>query len=689
MPSIGTLRVGIDAGGTFTDFVAVLPNGQMHYHKEPSNPADPSAPVEAGLRGLLQNEAIASQTRDLLVVHGTTIGLNAVLQGKGARTAVLVTRGLRDVLEIERGRLPNHLSLHAVKPDPIVSRDLVLELGARADSNGEITDFPEAAEFDAVCEEIRRLAPEAVAIVLVNAYISPKLEASVEREIKARIPDLLVTCSASVWPELREYERAVIACLNAKVHPLMEAYLHSLETRIAGLSTKSKLQLSTSSGGMLSLSGALERPIETMLSGPASGTVAASRLARDLGISSGITFDMGGTSADIAILTNAKVEFTTTSHIGALPLMMPVIGVSSIGAGGGSILKIDSAGLLKVGPESAGSRPGPVAFGLGGTEATVTDCYIALGIIDPTNFLGGRMTLDVDAALAALDAVAKRLGLASAQAAAEAALNIATVGMSTELFKLLAQGGHDPNEHVIMPFGGAGPTQAVMLADDAGLPGVAVPPAAATFCALGAVMADARRDYLRSIGQTGWYDLPPKIWSAWSEMRAEADAWFAAEDMTVRGHRFEYQIDMRYAGQSHNMIVNVDESVVASKDLAAVAEAFHKSHEALYDFHETDEKVEAVSVRLSIIAMVQEVALATLAPHQGEAQPSSRRKIFHRGAWVDSAVYQRSALGAGATFTGPAVVEQSDTTTWVPPGWTVVVHPTGTLLINRSISREA
>lgn len=344
----GTLRVGIDAGGTFTDFFALLPDGRTLHHKEPSNRADPSAPIEAGLRHLLADAAVAAQAEDLLIVHGTTIGLNAVLQGKGADVALIVTRGLRDMLEIERGRLPNHMSLHAVKPDPIVSRDKVLEIGARAGADGQVVWRPDAAEYDTICARLAELKPEAVAIVLANSYLVPDLEREVAREISRRRPGLLVTCSSDVWPELREFERAIIACLNAKIHPLMEGYLHRLRDRAAGLANRSMLQLTTSAGGMLGLAAALDRPIETMMSGPASGTVAAAQLAAELGIGSAITFDMGGTSADIAILSGGRVEFTNDTHVGPYPLMMPVVGVSSIGAGGGSILRIDKIGRAHV-----------------------------------------------------------------------------------------------------------------------------------------------------------------------------------------------------------------------------------------------------------------------------------------------------------------------------------------------------
>jgi N-methylhydantoinase A len=682
------VRIGIDAGGTFTDFVAALPSGRLLYHKEPSNPRDPSGPVEDGIRTLLA-EGDVSPAQALLIVHGTTIGLNAVLQRKGARVAVVVSRGTRDILEFERGRLPDYLNLLAGKPEPLVPRDRMIEIDARQNADGSILSMPSSDDIDALCRQIAVIAPDAVAIVLMNSYRDSSLEDAIAAAVAARFPDMLVTASSRVWPEIREYERAVVACLNAQIHPLLSHYLDTLDRCIASTGHASTLQLTTSSGGMLSVATAQDRPVETMLSGPAAGTVAAAKLARVVGVDTAITFDMGGTSADTAILADGQFEVTTSSLIGGLPLIMPVIGVSSIGAGGGSILKVDSAGVMKVGPESAGSFPGPVAYGQGGTSPTVTDCYLCLGIIDPANFLGGRVKIDAEAAEAALAAIAPRLGLRSAAAVAEAALDIATTRMATELFKLLAQGGHEPGRQQLIPFGGAGPTHATRLAEEAGLAGVVVPPAAATFCALGAVLADVRRDLLRSVGNVRFARLAESLWPAWATLEAEARAWLAVENVPVLDFRLEYALDMRYAGQSHNMLVPIAASVREAEDLAGIAEALHRSHEALYGFREPDDRVEVVSVRLSIVGRVPDVTLPSLADATGPAVRRGAREVFHRGRWITADVFHRVDLLAGMALAGPAIVVQSDTTTWLPPGWALTVHYSGALMMVRSAAYGA
>ena len=410
------------------------------------------------------------------IVHGTTIALNAVLQRKVAAIALVVSTGTRDVIEIARIRMGSPFNLRNVKEAPIVPRDRVFEVPARMAADGRVLQEATEEEIDSLCAELSGARVDAVAIMLLNSYIDPRLEDDLAHRISQRLPAMLVTRSAAIWPEMREYERAVIACLNAQIHPLMSDYLARLQTRIhaaggAGATT----QLTSSAGGMMSVESTRERPVDTMLSGPASGATAAARICEASNIPNAVSFDMGGTSADIAVIRNGEVEFTTRARVGELPLMMPVVGVSSIGAGGGSIVSVDSQNVIKVGPESAGAEPGPVSYNLGGTRPTVTDCYLVLGFIDPDRFLGGAIKLDKPKAVAALALIGERLGLSSAEHAAEAAIKVATVRMASELFKLLAQRGDEPSSYKIVPFGGAGPTHAVMLAAECGMEGVAVP----------------------------------------------------------------------------------------------------------------------------------------------------------------------------------------------------------------------
>lgn len=680
----GVPTIGIDVGGTFTDFVLQMPDGRMLLHKEPSTPADPSEAVQSGLNALARvaPELLESPTR---IVHGTTIALNAVLQQKVPAIALVVSKGSRDVLEIARIRLPSPFNIRARQEEPLVPRARVFEVSTRITAQGALLAEADDAEIDELCRRISGTGVGAIAIMLVNSYLAPQAEIDLATKIQVRLPELLITRSAEVWPEVREYERAVVACLNAQVHPLMQDYLSRLEDRVRSVLGKGVgIQLTSSAGGMLSVASARERPIDTILSGPASGATAAARICGMCGIDAAVGFDMGGTSADIAVIQEGEVGFTTKARVGELPLMMPVVGVSSIGAGGGSIVSVDAYGVIKVGPESAGAHPGPVAYGLGGTRPTVTDCYVVLGLIHPDRFLGGAMPLSLEKARAALAEIAPRLRLPTPEAAAEAALKVATTRMSTELFKLLAQRGEEPGRYMIVPFGGAGPTHAAMLVDEAKMAGLAVPPAAATFCALGAAMADVRREFVRGLGHARVDELGNSLFEQWELLEATADRWLDGEKASIIGRRQIHALDMRYVGQSFSITATIPSQVRRARSLRGVAEAFHQAHEAIYGFREDDHGVEAITQRLSIIGEVPKRGIPALGRGESRPKPQSYRKVYHQGAWIEAAIFRREQFGDGSSAHGPAVIEQDDTCTWLPPGWSISTNSLGVLIATKA-----
>jgi N-methylhydantoinase A len=679
-------RIGIDVGGTFTDFViADMDAGRLLFHKQPSVPADPSASVEAGIAAILAEHAIDPAAVEL-VVHGTTIGLNAIIQRRGARLAMVVSRGTRDVLEIARLRLPSSYDVTAPREKPLVSRRLMFEVSARMRSDGRIEAEAEAGELDAVAAAIGRAEVDAVAVMLLNSYRDPSLEVRIADALRARLPGMLVTESSTLWPEVREYERALIAGLNAYIHPLMSRYFDRLKARVAGLGVAAPIYITANNGGTLSLETARERPIDTVLSGPASGVVAATRVGGAVGQVQLVTIDMGGTSADISIVQAGVPEFTTATSVGDFPLMMPVVNVGAIGAGGGSLLWVDAQGLLKVGPESAGADPGPVCYGRGGTVATITDCYVALGIVDPEKFLGGRMRLDAAAATGALDAIAVCLGLAGpdrAMQAAEAALRVASAKMATELTKLMATAGVDHRQYALVAFGGAGPTHANLLAGEAGLVRVLVPLAPGTFCALGAILADVRRDYVRTARQLvggadgphghGWHEVAAVI----AALEQQALAWVAREGALIGAHGIVVSMRMRYPNQAYELEVIVPEERRAGLDGQALAALFHADHDRLYGFSEPGSAVQVTTVRLGVIGRVPPVALPAAPARHGHA--IGTRTIRLGGEDIDALVYARDALGVGAVVHGPAIIEQPDTTVLVIPGWRAEVDAFGTL----------
>jgi N-methylhydantoinase A len=677
--SPGHARIGIDVGGTFTDFVLFAPGrGSLVHHKQPSTPDDPSLAVAEGLRALLQKADLGADRIGLLI-HGTTIGLNAVIQRRVARVALVVTRGFRDVLEIGRSRMPSSFDFHASKESPLVPRDHVVEIAARLNRHGEPTQSPDDAELAEAASALRALAPDAVALMLINGYANPRFEGALAERLSTALEGVPVSSASVIWPEIREFERTLVACMNAGIQPLMQGYFDRLQDRLARDGVTAPIFVTGSNGGSLSVATARLRPVETLLSGPASGVMAASRLAGEAGLARIISFDMGGTSSDIAVSTDGEPEFATRTEIGGLPLVLPVVAVSAIGAGGGSVLRVDAQGMLKVGPQSAGADPGPVAYGRGGTRATVTDCYLVTGLIDPDRFLGGRLRLDHVAAERALAEIAAQLGLTGPDAAAQAAwgaLRVATSGMVTELFKTMASRGLNPAEFALLPFGGAGPTHANLLAEEAEILRILVPGPAATFCALGAVAADLRRDFVRSLRRRLNPSSAAELAALFSSLNDEARLWLAGEGDLARSVEFQYAVDMRYSGQAYELRVGLPHGAAGPAD---IAEAFHAAHERLYGFRDLQAPVELSTARLAIIGRVAPVALPRLARAIGSPVPGGRRRVFLGDGWIDAAVFDRAGLGAGHRIMGPAIIEQDDTTTPVLPGWAAHVDDHGNL----------
>ncbi|WP_433516309.1 hydantoinase/oxoprolinase family protein [Nonomuraea sp. CA-143628] len=682
-------RIGIDVGGTFTDLVAAVPErGLVVHHKEPSTPADPSRAVADGLAAILAQADLRPEEIGG-ITHGTTIGLNAIIQRRGARIALVVTEGYRDILEIGRSRMPSSFDLYAGKEEPLVPRDRIVEISARLGPGGAPVAEPDGPELDRVAARLRAIGADAAAVLILHGYTDPDFEEGVAAGLRERLPELPLMASATVWPEVREYERALVACLNAYIQPLMRDYFGRLESRVRARGVPAPIFISASNGGSMSLRSAAERPIETVLSGPAAGVAAAARL----GMGAIVTFDMGGTSSDIAVTVNGSPELATHTTVGGLPLIVPVVAVSAIGAGGGSVVRVDDQGVLKVGPESVGAEPGPVAYGRGGDRPAVTDCYLATGLIDPATFLGGRMRLDADAAAKSLADLATRLGSAdrpdpatdgaaeeAAHQVAAGALRVATAGMATELQKIMAQRGLDPRLFTLVPFGGAGPTHAAMLAEEVGITHIVVPPTAATFCALGAAGADLRRDFARSLRRRLDPTSAARLADVLGELSGQARAWLTEQSASAAGSSLSYSADMRYSGQAYELRVALDPGRF---EVAAISEAFHAEHERLYGFRDQHAPIELGTARLGVVGPVAELPSAAVPPGTGRPAPHGRRQVLLDGAWHAADIHLRTALGVGDAFDGPAIVEQDDTTVVVPPGWSGDVDGAGNLHLHR------
>lgn len=686
-------RVGIDVGGTFTDFVlAERTSGRLVYYKEPSVPADPSEAVLAGMRALVSQESIDPSAIEL-VVHGTTLALNTTIQRRGARAALVVSSGNRDVLEIARCRMPSSYNFRAGKEAPLVPRARVFEIPARITSSGEVLSRPTDDDIAAVAAAVQEAEVDAVSVLLLNAPANPDFEAEIAAALGDHLDGTAVAASTTVWPEIREYERAVAATLNATIQPLMDGYLAELEGKLVRDGIGAPIYITASNGGTLSIATARGRPIETMLSGPAAGVAAATRVASD-GSSAGalprgvLSFDMGGTSSDIALSMDGEPSYTNSTHVGDLPLMIPVVAVSAIGAGGGSIVWTDAQGILKVGPDSAGADPGPIAYGRGGTDPTVTDCYLALGIIDQDRFLGGAQRLDRDAAEAALANIGAEFGKAGAAEAAEAALLVASTNMASEMLKALAQNGVDPGELALMPFGGAGPTHAFLLADEVGVETLIVPPAAGTFCALGALIADVKRDFVRSLRRPFGNGDNAVVWDGFAALEAEALTFVAGEGEILERHFLQHGAEMRYAGQGFDLSVAIPAEAAEARDAAAVVELFHREHEKTYGFRDLDSGIEITTLRVRAIGEVPPLALPSLHDTTQTAVAERTRRVFIAGQWHEVPVHSRAKLSAGDVLTGPVIVEQPDTTVFMLPGWVATVDRSGNLIATRTKAEE-
>ncbi len=676
-----TVRIGIDVGGTFTDFVAVRDEtGELFHLKEPSTPSDPSDAVISGLSRLI--DATGITPGDIASIsHGTTIGLNAIIQRRGADIALVISRGHRDVLELTR-RLPREYDLRQPRIAPLVPRDRVFEIDARLDAHGGVVWDPDEAEIARVAGLVRASGAEAVALTVLHSYLDPAYERGVADRLSAALGDIPVSPSSDIWPEIREYNRTSVVALNSYITPLMHRYLTRLRERLTGLGVTGSLYVTASNGGSLSVDAAIERPVDTILSGPASGVTATLLLAAETGLQNLISFDMGGTSSDIAVAVTGEAEFANRTEVGGLPLIMPVVDVNAIGAGGGSIARIDEQGLLRVGPESAGATPGPAAYGSGGTQATVTDAYLVTGIIDPEEFLGGDKKLDVQAAADAMGPIATGLGLEGTDAAVRAAagvLTLATVGMAAELQKVLARQGYDPAEFTLVPFGGAGPTHAALLASEAGIRSIVVPLAAGTYCALGAVGADLRRDYLRGIGRPLDGQIAALASEYLAELRAGGERWVAAQGEAVVQAQVRLFLEIRYLGQAFELDVDIDPNALPL-DAAIIAELFHAKHEEVFGHRDAASDIIVIAAKATALGSVQPVGLGT--PPAAAPALARTRRVWLDDAWHDAVVLGEGDL-AELDQRGPAVIDLPHTTIVVPPGWHAVIAPGNSVRITR------
>ena len=661
-------RVGIDVGGTFTDFILMDEvDGSIAVFKQPSVPARPARAILEGLKAFLRREGVAAADLRQYFANGSTLAVNTIIQRSGAVTGLLVTEGFRDVLEMRRTRLPGAPSFYADRPVPLVRRRHVREIRERIRADGSVHAPLDPDQVEAAAQALLADEVESLAICFLHSYRNPAHEAAAAARIRARFPEVFLSVSSEIWPQQREYERALAAVMNAHVGRTLATYFHDIEQGVRALGVTCPVMTSKSNGGIMTARRAARVPVETLLSGPASGVIAAAALGRQAGYHDLIGFDMGGTSADVAVVVGGEVPTSTESAVGDFPVVLPAVAVHCIGAGGGSIAWVDAAGVLKVGPQSAGADPGPACYARGGDRPTVTDAYVALGIIDPDKFLGGTFRLDADRARAAINALGRRLGF-DEQASAASVLRVATANMYAQFLPLMARYGVDSTDFAILAYGGAGPTHACLLAQEVGVRRVIVPPTPGAFCALGCLVADARADFVRTFYRSAARLPADELEAVFGALEAQARAWLDEEGLAFAETRFLRGAEMRYAGQSYEVPVWLDGERGEAK--ASLVARFHGRHHAVYGHSDPAAPVEFIDLRVQVVGVASKPQLGGVRWQSRRSDGETRR----RGAWTPSgeaevAVYDRAALAPGHRLEVPCIVEQYDTTIYIPPGF--------------------
>jgi N-methylhydantoinase A len=675
--------LGIDIGGTFTD-LSLWRADEEHFVtlKVPTTPARPAAGVIAGLERLANEHGISPADIGYFV-HGTTIALNTLIERDGARLGLLVTLGFRDLLVIQRLRMPTPYNWRTGRPTPLVPRRHVFEVTGRLGPEGtEETAFVEK-DVDIAIDAARAAGLDGLVVCLMHAYRNPVHEERARDRVRERAPDLFVCCSHEIWPRMREYERALISIMNAYVMPKIDGYLGDLETRLADMGLPARPFITQSTGGIVSAASARRNPVETLLSGPAAGVMGAIHAASLIGVGDFITLDIGGTSADVAFVDGGKPRISQSEHVADFPLLMPVVGVSSIGAGGGSVITVDDMGVMRVGPTSVGADPGPVCYGRGGTMPAVTDAFLAGGFLNPDTFAGGHLRLSVDGARQALKPLAERLRRDEAETV-EAVIQVTASSIYAELSNLAAKQGVSVADYAMLPFGGAGPLLAAAVAEELGITRILVPAAPGTLCSLGALLSDVSKPFVRSIVHplAGAADL---LATALRDLRKEATAWLATEAPDLAAQHFDVAADMRYLGQSYEIDVTVEPRWLEDGALDAVANAFHRRHRSMFAHADEAAPVEIVDLRLTIVGITEKPVVHD-APRTsgGTLKPHGSRPVVVAGRFQTVPVYMRRDIPTDSRFAGPAIVEQDDTTIYLAPRWMASAHPSGTLIMERT-----
>ncbi|MEA5501826.1 hydantoinase/oxoprolinase family protein [Halotia wernerae UHCC 0503] len=669
--------IGVDVGGTFTDvFVLDESTGKVEISKVPSTRGDQSVGFMAAIRAKVPDLATVAT-----VVHGTTVGTNALLERKGARTGVITTRGFRDVLEMRRRDRPTTWGLWGMF-EPVVPRDLRLEVAERTLADGTIHTAVDLDQVRAAARELIAKGCEAVALIFINAFANDANERAAAEALRAVWPNPHVSISTELLPEIREFERASTTALNAYLQPPVGSYLQRLENRLKEGGSDAQILIVQSNGGVMSVESARRRPVRTALSGPAAGVIACQAVAVAAGFPNVITCDMGGTSFDVSLIANGEAALAAQTSIDfGMVVRTPMIEIVTIGAGGGSIAGLDRGGLLQIGPESAGSDPGPVCYGKGNTRPTVTDANVVMGRIDAERPIGGgKNKLDVAAAKTAIEThVGKPLGL-DVMAAAEAIIRVANARMAGAIRLVSIERGFDPRDFAIMPFGGGGSLHVSALMREVGLGRALVPRFPGVTSALGCVIADMRHDFVRTVNRVlDQIDMAALAQQA-KDSAEEGGKLLDAAGVGFASRSVRLSLDMHYLGQTHTLSVPLESNEFTTTGVMA---AFERAYEAAFGRTLKGVAAKVLNLRVAAIGHRPKFDLRTMAPTSTAMPVPRHRDVWMEGAWHKTAIYPRMELPVGAKIAGPAILEQPDTTILVEPGFAAQVDAFGNLVIER------
>ena len=679
-----SVRIGVDVGGTFTDIVCFDEQaGDFRLLKVPSTPDRPSTAVVEGTRRVLSRFEVPAESVGFFI-HGTTVATNTILERKGAEVALLVTAGFRDVPYIMRQDRPRLYDYFQQRPQPLIPRERRFEVPERMLYTGQVSRPLQEEPTRQLLRRLRELEIRDIAVCLLHSYVNPSHERSLRDWIRQEIPEARVSLSSDILPEFKEFERLSTTAVNAYVMPSVGSYLQRLEEGLDSLKIPSGLHIMQSNGGIMTSETAQSHCVHMVLSGPAAGALSGLVLGRKAGLDHIISIDVGGTSADVAVARDGNLHFAEESEIAGQILKIPAIEINTVGAGGGSIAWVDSGGALQVGPQSAGAHPGPACYRRGGSRPTVTDANVVLGRLNASHLLGGEMAIDAELSAKAIgEGIAAPLGLELVEAA-EGIVRVINAVMAKAIRRLSVEKGYDPREFTLVSFGGGGPLHAVELAADLQIPRVLVPPVPGVSSALGLITADFRHDYVRTVlwkqQQASLHQFKAQL----GEMQAAALAQMKKEGVASDLVVFVAASDLRYEGQGFSLPVSFDlDELSGWNDLVPLIRRFHQRHQETYGYHDRQAATEVVNLRLAAIGRLAPATLAQLPRRQPDPGPAleGTRKIYVEGRFTDAEVYRRSGLGWGSVVTGPAIVEQLDSTTLILPGQRAETDEFGNLMI--------